>query len=152
MPHIHDLIDFTVEAYIVKDGKILFIRHKILKRWLPIGGHIELDEDPEEALFREVKEECGLDIRILGTVPSVQCEGTKVLHVPAFLDIHRFSETHRHVGMGYIATSESSDVKLNEEEHTDIRWLSNEDLDDPRYDLLPTIAYYAREALKRAAT
>ena len=66
MPHIHELIDFVVDIYIVYKDKVLLIHHKELKKWLPIGGHIELDEDPEEALFREVKEECGLEIEVLG--------------------------------------------------------------------------------------
>lgn len=57
MPHIHDLIDFTVAAYIVNNGKVALVNHLQLKRWMPVGGHIELNEDPEEALFREIKEE-----------------------------------------------------------------------------------------------
>ena len=47
MPHIHEKIDFTVSLFIVQDGKVLVIHHKKLGQWLPIGGHIELDEDPE---------------------------------------------------------------------------------------------------------
>lgn len=151
MPHIHELIDFTVTAYVVYAGKVLFVHHKALNRWLPIGGHIELNEDPEEALIRKVKEECGLDIRILGTKPDVRADDTKVLFAPAFLDIHRISDTHRHVGMVYLAISESSEVKLDEKAHSDIRWFSIEDLDDPRYEIGPVIAFFACEALKRAA-
>jgi len=66
MPHIHDLIDFIVNVYIVHEGKVLFIQHKKLNKWLPVGGHIELNEDPDQAIFREVKEECGLEIEING--------------------------------------------------------------------------------------
>jgi 8-oxo-dGTP pyrophosphatase MutT (NUDIX family) len=40
------------------------INHKQLNKWLAIGGHIELNEDPDEALFREGKEECGLEIKV----------------------------------------------------------------------------------------
>ncbi len=58
MAHTHELIDFIINIYIIYKGKVLLIYHKKLDKWLPIGGHIELDEDPEEALFREVKEEC----------------------------------------------------------------------------------------------
>ena len=56
MPHIHDLYDFVVSAFIVHKGKVLLIYHKRYHEWLPIGGHIELDEDPQEALYREIKE------------------------------------------------------------------------------------------------
>jgi hypothetical protein len=53
MPHIHDLMDFTVEAFVVYKSRVLLIYHKQLKKWLPLGGYIELDENPEQALFRD---------------------------------------------------------------------------------------------------
>lgn len=66
MPHIHEKIDFTVSLFIVQDGKVLVIHHKKLGQWLPIGGHIELDEDPEQAAYREAREESGLEIELIG--------------------------------------------------------------------------------------
>ena len=57
MAHIHEKIDFVSTAIIVHRDKVLLVHHRGLKLWLPVGGHIELDEDPEEALFREIKEE-----------------------------------------------------------------------------------------------
>ena len=74
MPHIHDLIDFTVAAYIVNNGKVALVNHLQLKRWMPVGGHIELNEDPEEALFREIKEETGIDksqLTVLSSKPKL---------------------------------------------------------------------------------
>ena len=57
MAHIHELIDLTVSVYIVHKNKVLMIDHKTLGTWLPIGGHVELDEDTDEAIEREIKEE-----------------------------------------------------------------------------------------------
>lgn len=60
---------FTATAYIVAkiDGKhkVLLHKHKKHKIWLAVGGHIEKDENPTEALLREVKEETNLEITIL---------------------------------------------------------------------------------------
>ena len=56
MAHIHEKIDFTVAIFVVHDEKILLIHHRKLNKWLPLGGHIELDEDPEQAALREAKE------------------------------------------------------------------------------------------------
>ena len=64
MPHIHKLIDFTVEVFIVHKHKVLLRRHDKYKKWLSIGGHIELHEDPVEAAIREVKEEVGHEPQI----------------------------------------------------------------------------------------
>ena len=148
MAHIHELIDFVVNIYIVFENKVLLIHHKKLDRWLSIGGHIELDEDPEEALFREVKEECGLEIEVLSEKPSIQSERTKFLLSPTFLDIHKISETHRHIALCYFAKAESSKVILNKEEHNDIRWFDKKELDNAEFNLSPAVKFYTKEALK----
>src|SRR4030067_2349953 len=106
MAHIHELIDFTIEIFIVYKNKVLLIHHRALDKWLPVGGHIELDEDPEQTLFREIEEETGLtDIKVLGSKLSLERDGFKSLFAPAYLDIHRINETHRHIGMVYFGAS-----------------------------------------------
>ena len=49
MAHIHEKIDFTTSVFIVRNGKVLLHKHKKLGIWLQPGGHIELDEDPNQA-------------------------------------------------------------------------------------------------------
>ncbi len=149
MSHIHGLIDFIVNIFIVNENRVLLIYHRKLDKWLPIGGHIELNEDPEEALFREVKEECGLEIEVLADKPSIKSEGTKFLYVPLFLDIHKISETHKHVGLVYFAKSKSDKFIFNEEEHKNIRWFSEEDLSKPEFNISPAVKFYSKEALNK---
>jgi 8-oxo-dGTP pyrophosphatase MutT (NUDIX family) len=40
--------------------RVLLIRHKVLDRWLPPGGHLEVGELPPAAALREAIEETGL--------------------------------------------------------------------------------------------
>ena len=149
MPHIHDLIDFTIDVFIIFEEKVLLIFHKKHNMWLQIGGHIELDEDPEQALFREVKEECGLEIEVIGKKePQIEVKGTKFLYQPAFMNIHDINETHKHIGLYYIAKAKSDKFTLNDKEHKDIRWFSREDLDKPEFNLNEAVKFYAKEALK----
>ncbi|MBP9865972.1 MAG: NUDIX domain-containing protein, partial [Candidatus Omnitrophica bacterium] len=54
-PHIHAQFDFVVSVFIIHKGRVLLVHHKSYDEWLPIGGHIEMDEDPEQALYREIK-------------------------------------------------------------------------------------------------
>lgn len=54
MAHIHEKIDFTVEVFVVFQNKVLLRKHDKYKIWLSVGGHIELDEDPNQAALREV--------------------------------------------------------------------------------------------------
>ncbi len=56
---------FCSTAFIVNNDKILLVNHKKLKMWLPVGGHMENNETPDQAVKREVKEETGLDIEII---------------------------------------------------------------------------------------
>jgi 8-oxo-dGTP pyrophosphatase MutT (NUDIX family) len=74
VPHIHEKIDFTVSIFISQSRKVLFIFHKQLQRWLRIGGHIELEEHPEQAAIREAKEESGLNVELVGERPAIQKE------------------------------------------------------------------------------
>ena len=107
MAHIHEKIDFTVAIFVVHDGKVLVIHHRNLNKWLPLGGHIELDEDPETAALREAKEESGLEVELLGERPPTTAPGTRALIAPRFLDIHRITDTHEHIGMIYWARPKS---------------------------------------------
>ena len=82
MPHLHEKIDFTVAIFVVADDQVLLIHHRKLDKWLPLGGHIELDEDPEQAAVREAKEESGLDVELLGERPPTSEPGTRAVSTP----------------------------------------------------------------------
>src|SRR5262245_36005362 len=119
MAHIHYAIDFTVAIFVVQNGKVLLIHHRKLDKWLPLGGHIELNEDPEAAALREAKEESGLDVELIGERPPTTESGTRALIAPRFLDIHRINEMHEHIGMIYWARPRNGALKLSELEHHD---------------------------------
>jgi 8-oxo-dGTP pyrophosphatase MutT (NUDIX family) len=149
MAHIHEKIDFTVAIFVVHDGKILLIHHRKLDKWLPLGGHVELDEDPEQAALREAKEESGLDVELLGERPPTTSPGTRALIAPRFLDIHRISVTHEHIGMIYWARPKNSTgIKCATEEHHDIRWCSAADLDILQPPVSEAVKWYCHAALR----
>ncbi len=150
MPHIHELYDFVISVFIVHKGKVLLVNHRRYDEWLPIGGHIELNEDPAEALYREVQEECGLRVRILAPLPPVKHAGVKPLPTPSFMDAHRISDTHRHIAFVYFGVSAGNRVKLHEREHSEYSWLSKKDLSSRRFNLTKSIKFYCLEALKAA--
>jgi 8-oxo-dGTP pyrophosphatase MutT (NUDIX family) len=82
MPHIHDKIDFTVAIFVVQQAQVLLVHYRALDKWLPLGGHIELDEDPEQAALREVREESGLDVELLGERSPTTEPGTRAVGAP----------------------------------------------------------------------
>ncbi len=148
MAHIHEKIDFTVAIFVVRDARVLVILHRKLGRWLPLGGHVELDEDPEIAALREAKEESGLVVELLGERPPTTEPGTRALIAPRYLDIHRITETHEHIGMIYFARPVGGALDLAEEEHHDIRWCTSEELDGLEPAMSGAVKWYCREALR----
>ncbi|MFT4587917.1 MAG: 8-oxo-dGTP pyrophosphatase MutT (NUDIX family) [Candidatus Binatia bacterium] len=148
MPHLHEAIDFTVAIFVVRDGKILIIHHRKLDKWLPLGGHIELDEDPEQAALREAKEESGFDVELIGERPPTTGPGTRALITPRFLDIHRISETHEHIGMIYWARPKEGAMTLAPEEHHDIRWCTPEELESLEPPMSDAVKWYCLKAIE----
>jgi len=156
MPHIHYYIDRTVEVFVVYDDKVLLRRHDKYFKWLSVGGHVELNEDFNQAAIREVKEEVGLDVELFyeGKIPLTNGRGYKELVPPQFTNIHRINETHRHETFVYFASSTTNRLVLSEEEKSEeCRWFTREDLIDyKRDDLDETIRNYALSALDKLSS
>lgn len=153
MAHIHDKIDFTVATFIVNNKRVLLILHKKLKKWLPVGGHIELDETPDQALFREIQEESGIfpeSLTVLSTKPDITSEGTTFLYTPNYVDIHTISDTHQHIGMVYFLKSNTDQIIQAEAEHDGIRWVSESELDDSKLNLSEAVKFYAKQAIAKS--
>jgi 8-oxo-dGTP pyrophosphatase MutT (NUDIX family) len=155
MAHIHERIDFTVAIFVVHQQQVLLVLHRRLGKWLPLGGHIELDEDPEQAALREAREESGLDIELVGERPPTTEPGTRALIAPRFLDIHRINPTHEHIGMIYFARpaadSEPANLQLAVEEHHGIKWVSESGLEDLQPPLSGAVKWYCQQALGELA-
>lgn len=67
----------TVLCYIFKDDEVLMLKKNEVEgdmnssKWLGVGGHIEENESPDDAILRETKEETGLTLTsydLLGTI------------------------------------------------------------------------------------
>ncbi|MCB9799134.1 MAG: NUDIX domain-containing protein [Candidatus Omnitrophica bacterium] len=152
MPHIHKLFDFVVSVFIVHKNRVLLIHHKKYDRWLPIGGHIELDEDPEQALYREIREECGLKVKILAAKPPIAHPGVKPVLTPSYVDVHAINRTHKHIAFVYFAKAATDKVILHEEEHYQFKWFRPQDLNNKKYALSKSIKFYCRMAFRRRNT
>ena len=59
---------YCASAYVIdfENKKVLLMYNKKLCKWLQPGGHIEGKETPEETVIREVFEETGIKIKLIG--------------------------------------------------------------------------------------
>ncbi|MDP3727985.1 MAG: NUDIX domain-containing protein [bacterium] len=121
--------DLTVGAYIIHEERLLLIFHNKLQIWLPPGGHIELNETPDQAVKREVKEEINLEIELLqyNTLSS----GRNVREecaLPFYTNVHNVGD-HDHYGLFYLCKAKDiSTLKGNPKELRECKWFSLDDL------------------------
>ena len=134
MAHIHEHYDFTVSAYILhpEDPKICLHLHLKLNKWMQPGGHIELNEDPEEALAHELLEEAGIgpnEYEIIHTPEQPSPRGSKTLNLPFHLNVHPFGDTkHKHIDFGYLVRAKTDKLAPGSGESKDIAWFSLQEL------------------------
>lgn len=151
MPHIHEKVDITVEVFIVNRGRVLLRKHDKYKIWLSVGGHVELDEDPNQAAVREVKEEVGLDVKLFGAAPEFGANGIEYRELipPVAMNRHRINPSHEHVTCVYFAESDTDRIVASDEEVSEeTKWFTAEELDSKAYDIRDSIRHYAKMAIK----
>ena len=115
-------------VFVVRDGKVLLHWHRKLGMWLPPGGHIERDELPDEAAVREVLEETGVEVELMGERRE-DVEGPVQLHRPAGVQLEDIGPGHQHIDLIYFARPKGS-TNIRDEFSTDrVGWYAPEDWD-----------------------
>lgn len=94
--------DFTVATFVVWQGRTLLHRHKKLGRWLPCGGHVEANELPDEAAVREVLEEAGVAVELVGERALNVLEPRQLIR-PRGVQLEAIHDGHEHIDLIYFA-------------------------------------------------
>ena len=58
---------FTATGFVVRNNHVLLHWHPKVQAWLPPGGHIDKNEDPVQAVLREILEETGVRSEVVST-------------------------------------------------------------------------------------
>jgi 8-oxo-dGTP diphosphatase len=121
----------SVGAVILKDDHILLIQRgqaPAKGKWTLPGGVVELGESPEEALIREVKEECRLSITVIGVIDVVnkviRDDRNAIKYHYVIIDYLGHCQTDE--SLSQVSSQPGTDV-------TDVRWVSLQEV--TQYDL-----------------
>lgn len=96
---------FTATGFVVYMDATLLHWHPKVKMWLPPGGHIEPNEDPVQAVLREVEEETGVKAEVVPTGTRVELVYPEQVHAPFTIEIEDIDDPvqgwHQHIDMIY---------------------------------------------------
>jgi ADP-ribose pyrophosphatase YjhB (NUDIX family) len=98
--------DFTVATFVVDDNRVLLLFHRKLQMWLPPGGHIDANELPDEAAAREVFEETGIRVRLVGE-RALDIATPRQLIRPEGIQLENIAPGHQHIDLVYFAVPET---------------------------------------------
>lgn len=119
---------------IFNKSRLLLIEHKKLGMWLQPGGHIDENETPMEAAIREVKEETGLDVVIVGSNGIDPKLKNRLLVLPLVISwervLYKDKPMHYHYDLIYLAKLKKprQKPKINDESKS-VGWFRESEID-----------------------
>ena len=139
---------FCASAFVVDPTtkKLLLVFHGKFRKWVQPGGHIEEDEFPEETVKREVFEETGYKIELIGEHFPREDDFIK----PLGIQKNRGSNGDCHIDIIYAARPLNHVKVGKDEEIMNYRWFTREELNTLNAfpDIKITFDYILREILK----
>ncbi len=113
----------TAGALLLNDNHYLSIFHAKLQKWLFPGGHLDDDEKPFEAAFRELIEEAGIDRLLIKQNSSWIEAPLDIDHHPIPENVKKAEPAHFHWDFLYVFRLEAPPtVKLDLTEVTSFEW------------------------------
>jgi 8-oxo-dGTP pyrophosphatase MutT (NUDIX family) len=96
--------------------------------WLPPGGHIEQGELPDDAAVREVLEETGLEVELVGERREDVSDPVQ-LHRPAGVQLENIGPGHQHIDLIYFAKPKGPTGIEKDFDEDKLGWYGPEDWD-----------------------
>lgn len=119
---------FTATTIIIYKNKVLLHLHKKLAIWIPVGGHIDRDELPEDTALREIQEETGLDVKLYTPDKQPAMPNVRQLIRPVHILLEDINQFHQHIDFIYYAISETDELKPEDGETTNLKWFTDEEI------------------------
>ena len=124
----------TVTGFVVERGATLLHWHRKNAMWLPPGGHIEPDEDPVQAVVREVLEETGITAEVVPGRAPMPFAAPAQLPAPHTILVEDIAEgPHQHIDLIYFLRPVAGAPRVAPQHGDAFVWVTAEQLrrDDP---------------------
>jgi len=134
-----------VGALIIKDGRLLTVKHKDYPFYYTVGGRLEFNETTEEGVIREVFEEIGCNIEV---------ERLAVISESFFVGHDYDGKEHHGIGFYYLMKGQDcegldiADGTPTDQEREQLFWLDMNELE--QFNLVPPFLKTSLKDLNRS--
>jgi 8-oxo-dGTP diphosphatase len=118
-----------------------------MNTWIPIGGHINFGETPEEAIKREVKEETGFDFDFLN---EAEILGNSRIIKPFRFQIDSVPHHNHHMTFVFVGKCKSYNNQQETDENERLKWFSEEEIKSMKDKMLISVWDASLEVIKLA--
>jgi 8-oxo-dGTP diphosphatase len=125
---------FTATGFVVHGNSTLLHWHQKVHEWLPPGGHVDPNEDPVQAVLREINEETGFEAEIIPTTLPLDISNLEQVPAPYAVLIEDVVDAmhgkHQHIDHIYFtrmvveSVDSLDDANNRPEAPSDWRWVT----------------------------
>lgn len=129
-----------IGAVIVHDGKIVLVKRGVEPgkgKWSIPGGAVELGEGVRDTAIREAKEECGLDIELVGDRPIDALDN--------IIEGEKGRLQYHYILLQFLARPNSGTLRHGSDV-TEVRWVPIEEVE--KYDLTNSFRLFFKKHRK----
>ncbi len=135
---------FTTSVYVYNPEwrKFLLIKHKKFNKWMQPGGHIEENELPDDAAIREVWEETGLQVELVGERLPRKTDQIKPYAIQHNVVV---DGEHEHLDLVYLAVPIGEiELRQNYQETEGIAWFRVKEIEADGFNTFPELKVWVR--------
>lgn len=147
---------FAVSGFVMnrEETKLLMVFHKKLNIWVIPGGHLELDEYPEEGAKREIFEETGIKATVIDSSEFKFTGNKKESSIATPYTMLRESipgkgdkPAHVHMDFIFLCIADEKKPTKREVEVSDVKWMTWREVLDS--DTFESIKEFARKRVEK---
>jgi 8-oxo-dGTP pyrophosphatase MutT (NUDIX family) len=121
----------TATGFLVWEDRVLLHWHRKNRLWLPMGGHIDANEDPVQTVLREIEEECGVAAELIPHGPVYPFAEPRQLQPPVTILLERATDGrtwHEHIDLIYFCRPAAGVEGLASHPDPTLHWLGEAEL------------------------